>query len=152
MPLYRFGCSCIPVKLSSNPLNLSRQAYIAINSSNLMPVHRTIRRSLSDILKAANVEPLLYDQPTGPKLRKVAVQRELVVCFSVFVKALSITRNHVSSNDSRIAIVVPFPRYGIDQGGVLYFWLDCIYWGSTAYIDWTEFSLTAPSDTFRRLP
>ena len=39
MPLYRFNCSYIPVKLSSNPLKSLQQPYIAINSLNLMPVH-----------------------------------------------------------------------------------------------------------------
>ena len=39
LPLYSFSRTCIPVELSSNPLESPRQPYVAINSSNLMLVH-----------------------------------------------------------------------------------------------------------------
>src|ERR1700729_2440930 len=39
LPVYRFSRSCIPVELSSNPLESPRQLYVAINSLNLMLVY-----------------------------------------------------------------------------------------------------------------
>ena len=47
IPLYRFGLSSIPIKLSSNPLKSLRQPYIAINSLNLMLAYLAFAYNIS---------------------------------------------------------------------------------------------------------